>query len=62
MTTASSSLAPTRLGPQLARRLLGVLASPLGLLMVLAVVRNTPNIFSRGVVILGPILFSRTRR
>jgi hypothetical protein len=52
MTTASSSLAPTRLGPQLARRFLGVLA----------VARNTPNIFSRGVVILGPIVVSRTRR
>jgi hypothetical protein len=62
MTTSSSSLAPTRLGPQLARRLLWVLAPHLGLLMVLAVARNTPNIFSRGVVILGPILVSRTRR
>jgi hypothetical protein len=62
MTTASSSLAPTRLGSQGARRLLEVLASPLSMLIALAVAMNTPNLFSRGVVILGPIFFSRTNR
>ena len=62
MTTASSSLAPTHLGSQVARRLLGVSAPPLGLLKVLVVARNTPNFFGSGFVILGPIFFSRTRR
>jgi hypothetical protein len=43
MTTASSSLVPTHLGSQVARRWLG-------------------NLCSRGVVKVGPIFFSRTRR
>ena len=63
MTSKSSSLAPTHLGSQVARRWLGVLAPSMGLLVVLAIVSwTTLNFFSRGVVILGPIFVSRTRR
>jgi hypothetical protein len=63
MTTTSFSLAPTHLGSQVARRWLGVLAPSMGLLAILTMAAwTTPNFSSRGVVILGPVFVSRTRR
>jgi hypothetical protein len=63
MTTTSSSLAPTHLGSQVARRWLGTLAPSMGSLVVLAIAAwTTPNLFGRGVVILGAKFVSGTRR
>jgi hypothetical protein len=64
MMTTSSSLVPSHLGSQVARRLLGVLAPSVGLFVVLAITASTmPVLFSRGGVILAAaIVASRTRR
>ena len=63
MTTASSSLAPARLGSQVPWRLLGVSAAPLGLRLVLTMARSTLNFLNRGDVILAVTTNGlRTRR
>ncbi len=62
MTTASSSLASAHLGSQVAWRLLWVLVSSLGLL-VLTKARSTLNFLNNGDVILSvAIIVLRTRR